>query len=277
MSGLTHVVGIDPGSTMLGISAFRLTGSSAELVGLASVRVGDDLLTGTRVGVRNVLADWAVPWQSPTCGWSVEHAPPTAHADVGHGAQAVIGWGLAASAYTVLGAFCHGPHRVILPTPWREKMLITGARHRLLIEKPSRKVAAPPRPVKVNNVLGPVKRDGDAWVSTYRGCGHPVRIVGDYQVLTTTTIPPCPVCAAPPTETTRTGDQVRDLWKAAACRFVGHLWPEHYAAVVRDARSRARTNPPDHHLVGVSDACEAVGIGVAGVIDLVGDRTTFDR
>jgi hypothetical protein len=62
-------------------------------------------------------------------------------------------------------------------------------------------------------------------------------------------------------------DDVRNAWKAAACAFVAHAYPEPYAALVADARSRARTAKHDWELMGVPDACEAVGIALHGLVD----------
>lgn len=64
-----------------------------------------------------------------------------------------------------------------------------------------------------------------------------------------------------------THDDVRNAWKAAACAFVAHAYPEPYKELVADARSRARTAKHDWELAGVPDACEAVGIAVYGLLD----------
>ena len=69
----------------------------------------------------------------------------------------------------------------------------------------------------------------------------------------------CRTCSSKPLPG---GADVRDAWKAVVCEIVSKLWPGHYRELVDDARSRARTPKKDHELMGVSDACDAVGIGV---------------
>lgn len=71
-------------------------------------------------------------------------------------------------------------------------------------------------------------------------------------------------------------DDVRDAWKAAACAFVAHAYPQPYKRLVDDARSRARTAKHDWELAGVPDACEAVGIAIHGLMVPLGPNALVE-
>ncbi len=97
----------------------------------------------------------------------------------------------------------------------------------------------------------------------YKGCDHG-HIVSGYAYLRSAPTS-CPRCAMEATAKVSMdpAQMVRDEWKRIACLFVRHFYPEKYDQLVSEARGRARNQEkPDHHLAGVSDACESVGVAL---------------
>lgn len=191
----------------------------------------------------------------------VEEVPDNARKDAGRsGQQAVIGRSVAYVAGIMVARYLD--HRVpvtrIQPREWRESMLIWAARRGQLLEKPSRsKRVIPPEQVGRNRVTG-TQRIGPGRFRLTFECGHSEDV--DYAQLGESR--DCKACIIRPERTMDDAEWIRDEWKRIACAVVERHWPEPYAALVSEARATARTHKPDHRLEGVSDACEALCIGL---------------
>lgn len=276
---------------------------SNEATGLACVKAHPDprqrlhaflahpMLTGDQGVIRSVterirptLRGWLAELPSGSTRVCIELAPPTMRADVKHGPQAAIGFaqgwlgGLVAGALladipvdTGLGLSRVGVHLVPV-ADWRQTMLRTAAE----IGCP----LAPPRRGRASNPSGNVERftvaAGSSGPTSLRrvwsGCEHEEEFA-DLAVLMRSQTTKCPSCRGSRSSMSD-AEAVRDGWKELACWFVKALAPEPYARVVAQARARARRrDTPDHHLAGVADACEAVGIALHGLQNFASSAT----
>lgn len=187
-------------------------------------------------------------------------------ADVHHGAQAEIGFaqgwlgGLVAGRLHAIGAAVH-----LAPVQdWRDHMLEVAAEIGAPMVAPRRgRAALGPETAVERFRLG--SEPGGAITRTWLPCAHQERFP-DYGMLARAQTVRCPLCPRAARPKASAAESVRDAWKATACRFVEQLALGAYMELVADARSRARAaDMPDHQLVGVSDACEAVGIALYGL------------
>lgn len=256
------VVGIDHSNRYTGLACVRPAERLEErLVGFTSiVMFAGDVERSILERIRPALDGWLVAGSQI---W-VEEAPPTARADVEHGHQGAIGFAQGWLAGAIVGRYLgtHAVHRVG-PGRWRPTMLVEAARAGFLLEEP-RRGRSSPTASRVQRFK--VERDGTGFVRIWNGCDHrePFANFASLQMASATS---CPMCAAGvrvPRGTSE-ADAIRDAWKEAACRFVGRFWPTQYNELVRVARARASTSPPDHQVAGVADACEAVGIALHGL------------
>lgn len=197
----------------------------------------------------------------------IEQAPPMVRRDVKHGPQAAIGFaqgwlgGLIAGRF--LGQF---PVTRVGPDVWRATMLVEAARAGLVLPEPGRRPPPPP-PGQVQRFK--VDRAGAAFVRVWDGCNHRETFT-TYADLHKAPATACTTCAAGDAVQTLTdAEAVRDAWKKTACRFVHHFWPGMYGNIIQDALSRARSDRPEHKLAGVADACEAVGIAIHGLAQVM--------
>jgi predicted lipoprotein with Yx(FWY)xxD motif len=112
-------------------------------------------------------------------------------------------------------------------------------------------------------------RERGRYYATFKGCDHRADIGGSFAEVEASPTKMCPQCNLATMATGMTPDEWRrDEWKRLACTAVAHRWPTLYAAVVEDARGRARSQKPDHRLAGVADACEAAGVALHVALQL---------
>lgn len=266
------VVGIDPSNAHTGLASVRAAVAFRDrLVDARAVTMlgGDDGVIRSVVERLHPVLDGWLPREGVALARGariyVEQAPPTARKDTGHGAQAEIGFaqGWLAGAITSPW-FGRCPVRRVGPSPWRAYMLVEAAREGLLLPEPGRKNVVTVAPGQVQRFT--VSRDGVAYDRTWAGCGHQEHFE-TFGALHAAQAARCPGCekGVAPARGQSEAEAVREAWKATACRFVAHFWPGIYEALCAPARERAHTNPPDHRLAGVSDACEAVGVALFGL------------
>lgn len=240
--------GIDPSSDYIGLAELDAEpGARPEqrppLVTLASVRAGK---RGHDVTLRSTLACLELRAAST---YAIERSPPSgtkkrAQAAIGD----AIGWygGLVAGGLIMGG---HGVQRVHVSS-WRTSMLRYAAAWGARVPHPKHERDT----VRKRRNQAKAERMRDGSIQIRRPCGHVAtcQLPSMVQAVLESS---CPDCSG-----ARPSLDMRTRWKRAACRFVAQLWPDPYAALVADARSRARTERPDWELAGVPDACEAVGI-----------------
>lgn len=263
------VLSIDPGNTYTGwcVSwAHPLRETSEPTPGVwGAVRVGDRGVYTAARELRETIGAVLSRRETWTTTEAITHVyveqAPIASRDDKLGNEADIGWkqGWAAAHMALIVA----PYCVPIPvqvSAWRESMIIESTRAGFLLQAPSRKRAVPAALVVGRNAIANVKRiEGGRFEVEYK-CGHHAT-APNYSAMTERFVE-CPECAKPPRTEDLTAEEIRDAWKELACRFAAHWAPETYARLVADARSRARTEKPDHQLQGVPDACEALGINV---------------
>lgn len=187
------------------------------------------------------------------------------------GNEGEIGWrqGWAAATMALVLAPRVAPEPVPVST-WRETMCIESSRAGFLLQAPQRTRTPQPETLTTTGRIGIVRVEpvgGNQYFVYYR-CGHR-GTCPSFDNLDTDLWSTCQECRRGGTKTPSAkldGDEIRDAWKATACRFVARWCPTQYAALVQDARSRARDEHPDHRLQGVSDGCEAVGIALHGLV-----------
>lgn len=152
-----------------------------------------------------------------------------------------------------------GYARQLEPVPmtigtWRGAMLHASRKWGLPLARPQARNGAI---MPTNRVLSMVRLSGGLQRLT-RQCGHVHEVASSY--LLGNGAPSCPQCHRAQASKTSAQAQ-RDAWKATAVAFVDHFWPGQLAPLVERARGRARAkDKAAHELVGVADACEAVGI-----------------
>ena len=259
------VAGIDPSNKHTGI-AFATPHPDLErrivLAESVTMLTGDDGVIRSVVERIYPTLDLA-PARTPI--W-IEEAPPTARGDVDHGPQGAIGFaqgwlgGLIAGRYVGQG----WPVHRVGPSPWRAHMLVEAARAGFLMQEPHRGRAAPPD--------GPAQRwkvepgPDRSFVKVWAQCDHRDTFA-NYQALSEGLATRCPTCAAGVAvpRGMSEADAIRDAWKQTACLFVARFYPDRWASLVIKARERAKMKQLDHHLAGVADACEAVGIALYGL------------
>ena len=248
---MTVYLGCDPGSDYMGLA--RLDGDSLTM---SRIRMGGGALTSANVNdVR-----WHMGDDRMVVG--IEQPPPTVRKDVNHGHQAPIGWrlGLAASTVIVPALRRGWPVTEVPVGEWRATMLVHAARGGLLIQKPSRRGrVGRPMLTPTGSTVARAQRLGESggFEVHFKWCAH-VHVADNYEDMIE--IVNCPECAKPPKPVTY--DEIRDAWKRICCEWVAHFWPDEYVRIVAQAKKTARTEKPDHQLVGVADACEAVGVAV---------------
>ncbi len=257
---MNRTFGCDPSSAHIG---FGNLGADGTIEALASIRCLDEPAATYTDRVVPLLA--CADLDDTDELW-IERPPPTAHKDANHGHQAVIGYaigvhtGLVIAAWTALGG---GKVHPIDVTPWRNDMIIGAARRGVIVQPPSH------RPVftgQTSNRTDVVRGDGAGlFLVKYRPCDHTWprgAAAGGVHVHELKNRPAaCPECSAAASDPTR---DIRDRWKELACHVAQKLAPAMYSDLMGQCRARARTDRPDHRLEGLSDACEALGIAIAG-------------
>lgn len=245
------VVGVDPGSDYLGIAVLYRQVSGAPRVEMHGLRVAGKSLA-RRCEVIAPVIDPVIGLH-PVVG--VEQPPPTANKHQKRGHQAPIGWrlGLAAGLVTVPFARAGCDVQEIPVRDWRRGMLASARAYGMVVPAPNRRNLPPVGSTVIDKL---VRNEAGELVASWRGCAHftVMQVPADRKQPST-----CPECRR---MARQVDDPVRDAWKRIACLWVQRVWPAEYAALVDPAKSRARTEQPDHTLAGVADACEAVGVGM---------------
>lgn len=261
------VLGIDQSNTATGLACVRAHPDPRKRV---HAFLAHPMLDGEEGVVRSVtervwptLRGWLGENPGPAHVW-VELAPPTMRADVNHGAQAAIGFAQGWLGGLIAGGLLEGGCDVHLApvSDWRATMLRTAIEIGCPLSPPrrGREDAPDANPERFRVASG----GGTSFVRTWTGCGHEERL-RDFAELNEAQTTRCPACRGS-RPTMSSAEAVRDAWKAIACLFVRALAPTGYGQLVAQARGRARKkDAPDHHLVGVADACEAVGIALHGL------------
>jgi len=277
-------IGIDPSSAFVGLAIAQILGDGGIAIQrLKGVRcfagdpirsVRERVLPEIRMGVCGVpdVPLIAEALQGVLAAF-VEKAPAKARGDTNHGPQASIGdaigfvGGLSVAELLVGGVTIER----VEPSPWRNSMLIWAARNGLVRVAPKRSHRRELVPEDVGRsairgrlTRGMNSRGVDCYWLRYHGCEH----VQDVPVADGTVglnrSRTCMACRVPVMDDAQ---WVRDQWKALACEIVCHFWPLEYAELVVDAKSRARTERPDHQIAGVADACEAMGVLLHAVLE----------
>jgi hypothetical protein len=264
-----QVLAVDPGSTHTGVAAAHLEGADVQLDRVASV----NMLVDDRRSLARIR-DAFGPNDYIDGRLLIEEVPPTAHKDTGHGSQAPIGFRQGYIAGIIAGDWYGDGGRaveLVSSSVWRPSMIVYAARRGLLLDRPR---GRKPSPFDGRQgVLGTVDKVDKAtppatgFVVSWRGCTH----LWPAADLAAVVNKPerCPECfrSARKVDPARAAaEQVRDDWKRTAYMFASFFWPDPIAAVVEDARSRAKTvRIEPWRLAGVADACEAVGLAVHGL------------
>lgn len=244
-------VGVDPSNSWVGLA--RADGERlAELVAVRCFPGEPERTVHERIR----------PWmpRDPR-GWSLvlEEPPPASRAN--HGRQAPIGYAVGYMSGLIAAGWPPRAVSKVQVSAWRDAMIVLAARRGLLLEKPTRR----PKPKGLKGRMGKLRRaqGRPGLVVTWLGCDHE-QVFESLSALQANTPPACPDCAGVVVEADGMDDHEwrRDEWKRIACHGIAELWPGLYQPVVDDARSRARSNRPDHRLEGVADACEAAWIAV---------------
>lgn len=285
------LTGIDPGNDATGLGMATLASWTArpEVLLLGSVRGAPEVIAEKlRVSIKSeeaaVIGRNAVGgsrWGSHVGGAHIrrriEVPPMQVRKDVRHGPQAQVGFALGfLSGWIAAVSFYDG----VAPTQtavrdWRAAMLELSASWGVHAEpapdasrsqgsqrSPWADPEPPPRVTNVERIAAVEPRH----VVTFE-CGHQQEVA--YAKLVLATPLACDACAkakaAPKARELTRPEQVTDEWKRVVCSLTRQLWPEAYATLVDDARSRARSTPPDHRLSGVPDACEALWVGLSEI------------
>lgn len=270
------IVGFDPGSEYIGIATLRTTDAGEVATAeFHSIRCLSDPERTFRERVFPELDK--LRRKATSILFVTEVPPPTSHEGQGHRiGQAAIGYPLGYCAGLAAAVFLSDPNLVhpvlrVPVTAWRDSMLVNAARDGCVLVRPGTKLAR--IGTKRRSDIDGTTRTGDGGFDVaWRSCAHLHR-VATYAALLSPDMPTeCPVCHPVAGATFDSVDDVRDEWKAAACRIAEHLHPEAYASLVADAKSRAKTVDLEHRLAGVPDACEALGMAYHGL--LVSQRAT---
>jgi len=261
-------LGVDPSSTRTGIALLRHEGSVVHCLHLGSVSTRTDR-RWPALALRHHIDQEALPTvsRSPIDVLAIERPPPAALSDVARASQADVGWGTGIAAGIVLGLAEACSWRVqraeMVPvSDWRATAITFCARRGLLLQRPRRGQPTTTTPRRGAGLLRMERVPERGLVALFR-CGHTISLPNGYDDVVAGKTSACPECLAPKGLTE--AEAVRDAWKALACSAVEHLWPGPFGALVLDARSRARTNPPPHRLVGVADACEAALVALHSI------------
>ena len=259
------VAGIDPSNGYTGIAAARPAAQLRDrLLEARAVRLFEEDAYCVR-SIRERIAPVLDQWIADDLLLAIEQAPPTAREDMGHGAQAEIGYAQGWLGGMICGRYADTARiERFGPSPWRDTMIVEAARNGLLLQKPTRaSLTSAQGGAAVTRVLRVDRAPQGGFNVLWRGCAHVFWCLNMGAVQAKPDR--CPECAKGDKPRPAVGADIRDAWKALACRFVAHFWPEIYEGIVAPARERAHTNPPDHRLAGVPDACEAVGIALHGL------------
>lgn len=266
------VVGVDPSNRHTGLACVRWRPLLRErLVAVRAVTMfAGDVQRSVVERIHPQIRDWlpAADDCSPAGAIWVEEAPPTALGDVEHGHQGAIGYAQGWLGGAITGPFMgRFPVRRVGPSSWRSHLLVEAAKAGLLLAEPRRgEEPCPSHPPRQSFKLE--RPGGGRIVRHWMPCNHEEGFA-NLQSLQLSTARRCPECErSVPRGTSSEAEAIRDAWKALACRIVGHFWPGPYHELVQAARGRARSNPPDHRLGGVADACEAVGIALHGLSEV---------
>lgn len=226
------ILAVDPslGSTGLALG----TGEQLAAVSTVGTEPGEDLWARLEPFAEHVLA-WGEQLGAPAVV-AVEEPPPTARDDVQHGGQAELGWKLGLLAGAVLaGARRRWPR-------CRAVLVPVGAWRALLPpEAPGGPTARRAPALPSTLPLAP----GGGWMLD----GEPVRTLEELLRRVELRDRPQPKLSD--------ADARRDRWKERAVAEALRRWPGILGPARDAARSRARTSPPDHRLVGISDMAEA--------------------
>lgn len=207
----------------------------------------------------------------------VEVPPFQVRADVRHGSQAEIGYrlGVVSGAWAAAATWkCEVANVPVSSTwvpvaDWRKTMMSIGPAWGARFDRapPSeavRQLGAPPVRWSVDRSHA---AEDDATVMVRASpCGHSMICSRESLAHLPAT---CDQCEG---DANRHADQrskdVTDRWKRRAVSSALSIWP-HVVEPLRDAaRARARTAKPDHQLVGVPDACEAIWLGAHAALTL---------
>lgn len=278
------VIGIDPGSSYTGVAvAIGEPGDPApQLLRLSGVVMGSGDVAGS---VRSRVLPEVERCCVAGCGTSatsiwLEEPPEYAHADVGHGSEARIGYALGWLSGLVAGG-AHAfwaPNQLVLRRAavraWRDHMLVFCGRRGLLMQAPTR--ASIPG-VRSSFAPGLTQRfsvknaGGGGFVRSWSGCGHEDQFAS-FADLRAAEDRTCHTCAVASKADPKPDPAawVRDEWKRLACVGIARFWPDLYAPLVVGAQERRRFaggaavagEKPDHQLAGVADACEAAWLSL---------------
>lgn len=247
-------IGMDPSSTYVGLAALD---EEADLVALASVRPKHERR------VNSLARDFFEAVAGHRGEVLPERMPQKTKRSSGTRTSGNSGWHIGWWGGRFAGRLeCMG-YDVLEPVHagvWRPSMLAWSARNGLVMERPTgrpqHRTVAPARSVEDT-----MRLSNGGFRVNYR-CGHSLD-VKDYEELVKTCSNPCSECISSAPQSMNREELVADKWKELACRFVEFHWPQKYAAIVDASRSRAKKqSQPDHHLAGVHDACEAVGLAI---------------
>lgn len=257
-----RVIGIDQGGEHIGLGVLEgEIGRKPELLLLRSVR-GDSRGDAERTAelVVDALEEHLVPGTRVL----LERAPDKARADVKRRGQALVGWSLGFLAGLIFGEIRRRRARSEIGVgleavaDWRASMLLLSHQWGVGAQKPSAKGGPRPSPSREPRTVERIER---GFVVRWGACGHGTP-VSDLIGLRSFPHERCPKCHSIG-KIEPGADERRDRWKELSCRLVRAHWPGPYEALVADARSRARTDPPDHRLAGVSDAADATWIAAS--------------
>lgn len=252
------VVGLDLSNTYCGIAVVEAEARDdrPELVRLASVPgAGTQEARKTAARVHEVLDG-----SRPDVVWF--ERPPPSGSKGEHGRRLVeLGYGLGWICGLTIGAFPPGtPCTEVQPGAWRDTMLERSEAWGVPASPPS---DVPPAIVRSGGVT--IDRgDGPGKYVVRYACGHAVKVSGGLPAVQARVARPCLECQDP-RRVPDSLDWKTDEWKRIACALTAAHWPAPYEVLVTAARARARTNPPDHRLAGVHDACEAAWVAVHGL------------
>ena len=204
---------------------------------------------------------------------AVEEPPFKVRADVRHGSQAEIGYRLGvvsaawlATLLPLAPTLAAPPGHVAVPVAsWRTTMIALAPAWGAPVDaataaQPVRTLGAPPVRWSVDHSYRQEVTVSDLIRVVASPCKHTMLVsLPGLEHLPTT----CDQCEG---EGNRRADKraedVTERWKRLAVFTALRIWP-HVVEPLRDAaRLRARTEKPDHQLVGVPDACEAIWLGV---------------
>ena len=252
------VVGIDLSSSLTGVALVSGDAQRVHLHWTRMVRVPEDPWRG----VERILE--LIPGDASRV--LIERPPTVVKSDVRHGSQAAIGYALGRMTGLLEGELRRKglAYRLVEVRDWRATMLRTSTAWGVPATPPPPKPPPPPPPSPLFQRARAVREGGTVylvWPCDHRVPVDPSGPIGDTA---------CRVCAREEGRKSKEkplnrAQWVSAEWKRLACRLVAAHWPEPWAAVVADARGRARTERAEHELAGVADAAEAAWIGVHGV------------